>query len=156
MVFPWLLYLYFEWYVTFSYILCYAFCFNAIWDQGAQIMRRSNQNRGNIRDTIENWDSITYNNPILNYIWQLLPGFILWKIWKERNKRIFHSKESTLKLTWDKTSILIKETIKSKNWQPGDKECNREELCTLQIWQLKLNDSVAIRAPKNRIPSPTT
>jgi hypothetical protein len=58
----------------------------AIWDQGAQIMCRSNQNRGNNRDTIENWDSITFNNPILNYIWLLLPGFILWKIWKERNK----------------------------------------------------------------------
>jgi ribonuclease HI len=128
----------------------------SVWDQGAQIMRRSNQNRGSIRDTIENWDSITYNNPILNYIWQLLPGFILWQIWKERNKRIFHSKESTPELTWDRAAILIKETIRSKNWQPGDKECNREELCTLQSWQLKLNDSVAIRAPKNRIPSPTT
>jgi hypothetical protein len=119
-------------------------------------MRRSNQNRGSIRDTIENWDSITYNNPILNYIWQLLPGFILWQIWKERNKRIFHSKESTPDSTWDRVVILIKETIRSKNWQPRDKECNREELCTLQRWQLRLNDSLAIRAPKNQNPSPTT
>jgi hypothetical protein len=50
----------------------------AIWDQGAQIIRRSNQNRGSIKDTIENWDSITYSNPILNQIWLLLPGFTLW------------------------------------------------------------------------------
>jgi hypothetical protein len=111
-------------------------------------MRRSNQNRGSIRDTIENWDSITYNNPILNYIWQLLPGFILWQIWKERNKHIFHSKDSTSELTWDKAATLIKETIRSKSWQLGDKECNREESCILQSWQLKLNESVVIKAPK--------
>jgi ribonuclease HI len=128
----------------------------AIWDQGAQIMRRSNQNRGSIRDTIENWDSITYNNPILNYIWRLLPGFILWQIWKERNKHIFHSKDSPAESTWDKAATLIKETIRSKHWQPKDKDCNREESLILQSWQLNLKDSVAIRAPKNRFPSPTT
>jgi hypothetical protein len=104
-----------------------------VWDQGAQIMRRSNQNRGSIRDTIENWDSITYNNPILNHIWQLLPGFILWQIWKERNKRIFHSKNSPAESTWDKAATLIKETIRSKHWQPRDKDCNREEALTFKV-----------------------
>jgi hypothetical protein len=59
---------------------------------------------GSTRDTIEHWDAITFNNPILNYIWQLLPGFILWQIWKERNKRIFHSKESTPELTWNRVA----------------------------------------------------
>jgi hypothetical protein len=119
-------------------------------------MRRSNQNRGSIRDTIENWDSITYNNPILNYIWQLLPGFILWQIWKERNKRIFHSKESTPELTWGKIAMLIKETVRSKNWQPKDKECNQEEQCTLQRWQLRLINQLVIKAPKSQNISPTT
>jgi ribonuclease HI len=128
----------------------------AVWDQGAQIMRRSNQNRGSTRDTIENWDTITFNNPILNYIWQLLPGFILWQIWKERNKRIFHSKDSTPELTWDRVATLIKETIRSKSWQAGDKVCKREELSTLHSWQLNLNDSVVVRAPKIRTPSSTT
>ena len=103
----------------------------AIWDRGAQIMCRSNQNRGGNRDTIENWDSITYNNPILNHIWQLLPGFILWQIWKERNRRIFHSKSSTTDSIWIKAATLIKETIRSKSWQAEDKVCKREELSTL-------------------------
>jgi len=31
-----------------------------------------NKNRNNIRDTIENQDSISYKNPILAYIWILL------------------------------------------------------------------------------------
>jgi hypothetical protein len=51
-----------------------------IWDQGAQTMRKANQNRSNINEKIENWDSITYNNPLLTHIWKLLLGFILWQI----------------------------------------------------------------------------
>lgn len=53
---------------------CYS---QLVWDQGAQIMRRSNQSRGSIRDTITGWGTITFNNPILNHIWILLLGLIL-------------------------------------------------------------------------------
>jgi hypothetical protein len=56
---------------------CYS---QKIWDQGTQIMRKSNRHRNNINDTIENWDHITYNNPLLNHIWKLLPGFVLWQL----------------------------------------------------------------------------
>jgi hypothetical protein len=127
----------------------------SIWDQGAQIMRRSNQNRSNISDTIENWDSITYNNPLLNYIWQLLPGFILWKIWKERNKRIFHSKDSTPGLTWEKIVTLVKETVRSKPWKIEDLNCNPEEQSILQSWQPSLINQLTIKAPKRQNSSPT-
>jgi hypothetical protein len=126
-----------------------------IWDQGAQIMRRSNQNHGSIRDTIENWDSIIYSNPILNHIWLLLPGFILWQIWKERNKCIFHSKHSPTEATWSSVVKLIRETIQSKNWLPRDKECNREEAHIFQGWKLNLKDSAIFRPPKSHFPSPS-
>jgi hypothetical protein len=60
-----------------------------IWDQVSQIMRKTNRARDNIISTIENWGSTTFNNPILNRIWQLLLGFVVWKIWKERNREFF-------------------------------------------------------------------
>jgi hypothetical protein len=65
-----------------------------IWDWGAQAMRRSQRDRSSIRETLVNWDVVSFQNPILQRIWQLLPGFILWAIWKERNKRIFNSTPS--------------------------------------------------------------
>jgi hypothetical protein len=54
-------------------------------------MRKTNRVRDNIIKTIENWGATTYTNPILNMIWKLIPGFIVWQIWKERNRCIFHS-----------------------------------------------------------------
>ena len=86
-----------------------------IWDWGAQAMRRSQRNRGSIRDTLANWETISFQNTILWRIWQLLPGFTLWTIWKERNKRIFHSKPSPTTITWERVKRLIRETVHSKS-----------------------------------------
>jgi hypothetical protein len=86
-----------------------------IWDYGAQIMRKSNRNRSSINGIIENWDNISFKNPILNYIWNLLPGFTLWKIWKERNRRIFRSQTSLPEATWAQISAQIGETVRSKS-----------------------------------------
>jgi hypothetical protein len=71
---------------TMEHILNQCAHSEVIWDMAAQIMHRSNRNKASIVSTIENWDSIAYQNPILDHIWKLLPGFIVWKIWKERNK----------------------------------------------------------------------
>jgi hypothetical protein len=131
---------------------CYS---QMVWDQGAQIMRRSNQSRGSIRDTIAGWGTIAFNNPILNHIWILLPGLILWQLWKERNKRIFHSKGSPPELIWHNVVTHIKETIRSRSWRESDRVCPNEELSILQSWQLNLNDLVTAHAPKTHIPSPS-
>jgi hypothetical protein len=86
----------------------------SVWDQSAQTMRRSGQHRGSINETIEHWDSSSYKKMLLNHIWQLLPGFILWQLWKERNKRIFHSQASPPEATWETIRALIKETIRCR------------------------------------------
>jgi exonuclease III len=62
-----------------------------IWDQAALIMRTSDRLRDNILATITNWRDQAFQSPLLNRIWQLLPGFILWQTWKERNRRIFRN-----------------------------------------------------------------
>jgi hypothetical protein len=106
-----------------------------VWDFGAQLMRKSSRNRSCINSTIENWDNISFSNPILNCIWTLLPGFTLWQIWKERNKRIFHSLSSPPEVTWTKVKSLIQETVRSKHWTVADQQCSPEELNILQLWQ---------------------
>jgi hypothetical protein len=86
-----------------------------LWDWGAQAMRCSQRNRSSIWDTLVNWETISFHNPILQRIWQLLPGFTLWAIWKERNKRVFNSKLSPPITTWERAKRLIRETVQSKS-----------------------------------------
>jgi hypothetical protein len=41
----------------------------SVWDQSAQIMRKSGQHRGSINETIEHWGSSSYKSVLLNHIW---------------------------------------------------------------------------------------
>jgi hypothetical protein len=119
-------------------------------------MRRSGQNRSSIRETIGHWGDIVFSNPILNHIWTLLPGFILWQIWKARKKSIFHSMNSSLDLTWNNVVAHIKETIRSRSWKGSDKNCHDDELNILQNWQINLNDLMMAQTPRTHIPSPSS
>jgi exonuclease III len=110
-----------------------------IWDWGAQTMRRSQRNRSSIRETLANWDAVSFYNPILQRIWQLLPGFILWAIWKERNKRIFNSSSSPPFTTWDRVTRFIRETVLSSSWLQEDTKCKPEEESILEGWNLPPN-----------------
>ena len=67
-----------------------------IWDQVALIMHTSDRNRDSIINTITDWRDQDFHSLLLNHIWKLLPGFILWKTWKERNIRLFRN----LSLPW--------------------------------------------------------
>jgi ribonuclease HI/exonuclease III len=127
-----------------------------IWDYGAQIMRKSNRNRSSINCTIEKWDSISFNNPILNLIWNLLPGFTLWQIWKERNQRIFRSQSSLPEVIWTKVRAQISETVRSKSWSEIDWQCNNAEKPVLQNWQSSLRNHLTARCHKRQPTSPNT
>jgi hypothetical protein len=126
-----------------------------IWDWGAQAMRRSQRNRDSIRDTLANWETISFHNPILQRIWQLLPGFILWSIWKERNKRIFNSKQSPSLTTWERVKRLIRETIQCKAWPLEDMQCKPEEKFILDGWSLQLHTQPQGKTNFGRVNSPT-
>jgi ribonuclease HI len=100
-------------------------------------MRRSQRCRGSIKDTLANWDTISFHNPILQRIWLLLPGFTLWTIWKERNNRIFNSRQSPPVTTWERIKKLIRETIHSQPWSLEDMQCNLEEGIILKGWNMQ-------------------
>jgi hypothetical protein len=49
-----------------------------IWDEAAQIMRKVDRNRNNISLIIKIWQPVVFKNSILNRVWNLLLGFMIW------------------------------------------------------------------------------
>jgi len=66
---------------------------NSIWQWLENIMQQSNRNINSIQDTITQWPGDFSNNHRVNNIWKIIPGFITWTIWKERNRRIFQNEQ---------------------------------------------------------------
>jgi hypothetical protein len=98
-----------------------------IWDHCTSIMHTTDHNREGLKETLEGWRDSSFHSPILNRIWKLLPGFILWKIWKERNRRIFHSSQLDWKKLWKLIHDNIIETIHLQPWKDEDLSCPPQE-----------------------------
>ena len=60
-------------------------------------------------------------------MWELFPRFVVWEIWKTRNKKILQIKHRITKEIWTMIEILIKETITLNHWTQKDNEVDIAE-----------------------------
>jgi hypothetical protein len=69
-------------------------------DKGDELFRRSDRIRNETQRTIEEWGKYILLNPIFNQVWNTFPIFLMWNIWKERNKIFFKNKYLTNYQVW--------------------------------------------------------
>ena len=60
-----------------------------LWRQHQRLSKISDRDINSMKIMIENSRNKPYQNMILNKAWRLSIGFVLWNIWKERNRLIF-------------------------------------------------------------------
>eukprot|EP00253_Pinus_taeda_P005630 PITA_05630 len=80
---------------TMEHLLNSCIFTSKLWDFFANIFNQSNRDKESITNTLHGWRNYGSNNEILYSAWALLPSFILWNVWKERNKRIFKEEKNT-------------------------------------------------------------
>ena len=65
-----------------------------LWDIFATIFKQSDRDKESITNTLSSWRKFFSDYEVLNFAWVLLPSFIIWNVWKERNKRIFKEEKN--------------------------------------------------------------
>ena len=65
----------------------------AVWEKGRVLFGKSQLGEGLIQDTIEHWEEKAFQNVILNRIWEIFLGFVVWETWKERNIYVFDGRK---------------------------------------------------------------
>lgn len=123
-----------------------------LWDQGAQRFCRLDRVCGSPQATIRSWHPNPFQNPILNRLWLLFSGFLMWLVWKERNAQIFKGNHSTAEKTWELLSRNIRETILSISWTEEDFQASQREVRILNSWGI-LPDQVKFSPCKAPCPS---
>lgn len=87
---------------------------------------------------IRKWPMHPYSSALLNTLWQLIPGLILWSLWKETNKRIFKSQSTPLETIWNNFNNNIQESLALHSWQEEDFPKQPKEIAIWESWQFKI------------------
>ena len=107
---------------------------SSLWDKGAQLFRRSDRRRGTPDISIQQWGEEPFSNPILNRLWSVLPGFLLWNVWKERNRRIFDHTYKSCDEVWGRIRTLMMDSLKLCSWGDQDLKAPAAEMIILNNW----------------------
>ena len=91
-----------------------------------------------------------FKNKIVNRLWELLPGFMVWELWKTRNSQIFENKTQKKEEIWPIIEAHLKETITLHQWTQEHfiaEEKKRIILYELEIVELPINNALIKMAP---------
>ena len=83
-------------------------------------------------------------------MWELLPGFTLWEIWKTRNRQTFENKSRKQGEIWNSIEAHLKETITLHQWMQEEFIAEENEqiiLYDLGIGELPSNNSISCSVP---------
>lgn len=55
---------------------------STLWNWVANIFKQTNKNENDITVTLKNWRKDFSDNETVNSAWALIPGFLIWNVWK--------------------------------------------------------------------------
>eukprot|EP00253_Pinus_taeda_P010928 PITA_10928 len=90
------------------------------WEKVSFRCQRDGRNKENSTSSIHSWAPHPYKSKILNTLWKLIPGFLMWTIWKERNSRIIKDHSSPTEVLWINICQNIRETLMLQTWLDDD------------------------------------
>ena len=94
-------------------------------------MNRGILNGVDIQAMEKTWTNKVFKNVILHRIWEVLPGFVVWEIWKERNNRIFEDWKRRPEEVWSLIQTHTEEILGLKQWGDKDMQAKGEEKAIL-------------------------
>eukprot|EP00253_Pinus_taeda_P029767 PITA_29767 len=105
-----------------------------LWEKVTFRCQRDGRVLGDLKSTLRNWTQKTYQSNLLNTLWQITPGLLMWNIWKERNRRIFKDQSMTLEHIWKGLHHNIQETLSLKCWSQEDLASSPQEQAIWNNW----------------------
>eukprot|EP00253_Pinus_taeda_P022541 PITA_22541 len=88
-------------------------------------------------EVVFQWNKEVFQCKVVRRAWDLISGFILWMIWKERNRKIFQNAAMEPEVIWGKEIKLLRETILVDKWVGEDWKANPVEEEILNRLNLK-------------------
>lgn len=93
---------------------------NQLWEKASFRCQKRCRVSKDIINSIRHWHQNPYKSELLNQLWRMIPGLLLWTIWKERNKCIFKDQSIPVEIIWGNFCLNLKETLALQTWHTKD------------------------------------
>jgi len=120
-----------------------------LWERITSLFGKTMRDPSSIPNTIMQWGKGQFRSRVIRRIWNLSVGFVIWFLWKERNRRIFQGRSCEPERIWEEVCKSIKETVLSETWEEEDWRMNQEEGGIIS--NLNMEFSMIYPRKKNRI-----
>eukprot|EP00253_Pinus_taeda_P026524 PITA_26524 len=117
-----------------------------LWDKATFKCQKDHRVQGDLKATLRNWPQTPYQSKLLNSLWQLLPGFLLWNIWKERNRRIFKDQHQSADQLWHILLKFLKDSLSVNSWTAEELPSTPIEKSIWDNWQITLSLQIASKS----------
>lgn len=114
-----------------------------LWEKAVFRCQKEGRVQGDIKATLCKWEQPPFQSNLLNAFWQLIPGLLMWNIWKERNSRIFKNQSLPLVQIWTKIHQNLVETLSIREWHAEDFPITPQEKTIWDNWGIQINQMVA-------------
>eukprot|EP00253_Pinus_taeda_P002060 PITA_02060 len=109
-----------------------------IWEKVSFRYQKEVTVQGDINTTLRSWPQQPYQCKILNTLWQLIPGTVMWNIWKERNRRVFKDQAMDMEQVWNIIKQNLQETLLLKSWSQEDFPSSNQERAIWNNWLFQI------------------
>eukprot|EP00253_Pinus_taeda_P025694 PITA_25694 len=120
---------------------------NQLWEKASFRCQRRCRLPDSITKSLRHWQMNPYKSGIHNHLWNILPGLLLWSIWKEMNKRIFKDQCSSVEIIWSKLCVNLKETLLLRSWTTEDLPTLDNDKAIWENWNMQIPHE-----PHNKVP----
>ena len=113
-----------------------------LWEKVSFRCQRNCKPDTDIRGAIRDWHQHPFKSGILNHLWRIIPGLLLWTIWKERNKRIFKDQRTSIDIIWSNFCLNLTETLALQSWSIEDYPTLAKEKAIWENWGLQTQPNI--------------
>lgn len=86
---------------------------------------------------IEGWSNCPFSHNVIVDLWNQVPPFVTWWLWKERNNRIFREVERSSGEVFQVIRIQIKENIEASRYNFSNTWPNYKEMRIKKNWGIR-------------------
>eukprot|EP00253_Pinus_taeda_P013029 PITA_13029 len=98
-----------------------------LWIRAKRTFGKPENSPCEFKEVVFQWNAEVFQCQVVRRAWDLISGFSLWMIWKERNRRIFQNSAMESDVIWGKIIQILRETILADKWDGEDWKANPME-----------------------------